>query len=72
VNPEPAAAEQLIPFCALEAPMLVLSNDRLLASVAPPPFETFPMRLRRQFEGWVGQVERAAGHALSRLLPPRR
>jgi hypothetical protein len=55
VDPEPAA-EQLIPLCALEAPMVVLSNDRLLASVAPPPLEPIPMRLRQRVEGWVRQL----------------
>lgn len=50
------AAEQLIPFCALEAPMVVLSNDRLLASVTPPPFEPLPVRLRQRVEGWVRQL----------------
>lgn len=70
VNPD-FAAEPPTPFCALDAPMLVFSNDRLLASVTPPPFEPIPMRLQRRVEGWMRQLERLLAHALSRC-PLRR
>jgi hypothetical protein len=64
-NPE-FAAEPPTPFCAPEAPILMFSNDRLLASVTPPPFEPMPMRLQRRVKGWIRQLERVLAHALSR------